>query len=277
MKKQLIKEDKFGTKTYKVVRPCSRCGGLGRIDHFRYISGGICFKCNGAGIEEGIEKEFTEERRAQLDAQAKRRAERKAEKELQERLANKEAHNKEFFESHGFNAEGVGYVCVGNTYPKKEEIKANGGKWESLLCVWIMPKSLEGVETVKTFVATIYELSGIGEYLPYINGESCPNFQEEYNSKNTEYVGEIGQKLTITVEIKRIFYHDYELSYGVHAESTLLIMEDDEGHCVTWKASKWLDDVKEGDKITISGKIKDHDTYNGIKQTVLTRCKYTKD
>jgi len=28
---------------------CHRCDGLGRIDHFRHVAQGECFKCEGAG------------------------------------------------------------------------------------------------------------------------------------------------------------------------------------------------------------------------------------
>lgn len=31
--------------------PCTRCGGLGVIDHFRHINGGQCFECGGSGIK----------------------------------------------------------------------------------------------------------------------------------------------------------------------------------------------------------------------------------
>jgi len=28
---------------------CGKCNGKGKIDHYHYVSGGVCFKCDGAG------------------------------------------------------------------------------------------------------------------------------------------------------------------------------------------------------------------------------------
>jgi len=35
----------------KAAAPCSRCGGKGRIERFGHIADGVCFKCNGSGID----------------------------------------------------------------------------------------------------------------------------------------------------------------------------------------------------------------------------------
>ena len=30
---------------------CSRCGGSGRLDGYRHVQGGICFRCDGNGVD----------------------------------------------------------------------------------------------------------------------------------------------------------------------------------------------------------------------------------
>lgn len=30
---------------------CDRCNGSGYLDQYHYVEGGICFKCNGEGVD----------------------------------------------------------------------------------------------------------------------------------------------------------------------------------------------------------------------------------
>lgn len=30
---------------------CTRCGGHGKIHHYKHVDDGICFKCGGSGVE----------------------------------------------------------------------------------------------------------------------------------------------------------------------------------------------------------------------------------
>jgi DnaJ-class molecular chaperone len=30
-------------------KKCGKCNGKGKIDHYHYVSGGVCFSCDGAG------------------------------------------------------------------------------------------------------------------------------------------------------------------------------------------------------------------------------------
>ena len=31
-------------------KACPKCGGSGKIDHFRHVANGDCFKCAGSGV-----------------------------------------------------------------------------------------------------------------------------------------------------------------------------------------------------------------------------------
>lgn len=45
-----------GSKKILAEVTCSRCSGNGRLENFRQVDGGICFKCDGTGVEK---KELT--------------------------------------------------------------------------------------------------------------------------------------------------------------------------------------------------------------------------
>ena len=71
----------------------------------------------------------------------------------------------------------------------------------------------------------------------------------------------------------------YETQYGTMNVYTFV---DDDGNVYVWKTSKdmgycvngyWQVSEK-GSRLTLTGKIKDHKEYKGVKQTMLTRCKY---
>ena len=44
---QKVKEE----RAYEATRyqPCGKCNGKGKISHYHYVSGGVCFACDGAG------------------------------------------------------------------------------------------------------------------------------------------------------------------------------------------------------------------------------------
>lgn len=45
-----------GSKKVLAEITCIRCSGHGRLENFRQVDGGICFKCDGTGVEK---KELT--------------------------------------------------------------------------------------------------------------------------------------------------------------------------------------------------------------------------
>jgi hypothetical protein len=82
--------------------------------------------------------------------------------------------------------------------------------------------------------------------------------------------GAVGAKLTVSgvVRMAREMDNPYDYYGGVR---TLLVV-DTPGGTVKWMASKALP-VDRGDAITLTGKVKAHDDYQGEAQTVLTHCK----
>lgn len=99
---ELIRIDRNGTKYYKGVTPCDRCGGVGvyfvGVHNGQLIPSsvqhGVCFKCGGSGEQLTTWKEYTPEYMEKLTAQrAKRRAKWEAEhaEEIAEREREKQA------------------------------------------------------------------------------------------------------------------------------------------------------------------------------------------
>lgn len=104
----------------------------------------------------------------------------------------------------------------------------------------------------------------------------------------SEYIGTVGQKISAEVTLINEFeFVDYKFSYYGTTNYTY-IMHDAEGNVLIWKTTSslmfdWIDSkgdyqcdvIRKGDKLMISGKVKEHSEYKGTKQTVLTRCKFS--
>ena len=82
----LMRVDRNGTKYYKGMIECDRCGGAGiyyiGVHNGKplpsWVDGGVCFKCGGEGKVEGEWKEYTPEYEAKLEARRAKRAEEQA-------------------------------------------------------------------------------------------------------------------------------------------------------------------------------------------------------
>jgi len=79
----------------------------------------------------------------------------------------------------------------------------------------------------------------------------------------SQFVGNIGEKVTLTCTIDRIFY--FQNDYGLQSIFTMWC----DGNVIVYKGSACLGE--KGDIIEVSAKVKKHDVYNGTKQTVLLR------
>lgn len=103
-----------------------------------------------------------------------------------------------------------------------------------------------------------------------------------------DYIGSIGDRITADVKMVSIFeYQDYKFSY-YGATRYIYTMRDDAGNVLVYKSGAYLaikignkdrwgnpveTGIRRGDKISISGMVKDHSEYKGTKQTVLQRVR----
>lgn len=98
------------------------------------------------------------------------------------------------------------------------------------------------------------------------------SIQRECNAKSN-YIGEVGEK--IDIEVSYLKFNSFDSFYGSSYKRTYLYMFlDDSSNCIVWRTGK-EEDFKVGDKVRLVGKIKEHKEYKGLKQTILTRAKYT--
>jgi hypothetical protein len=91
----------------------------------------------------------------------------------------------------------------------------------------------------------------------------------EKQGKVSAHVGIEGGKFSGRVKVVSV--RTFEPQNWYENVRTLVRMEQD-GNVLTWWTST-APQVEADDEIDIKGTIKKHDEYNGVKQTVLTRCK----
>lgn len=85
--------------------------------------------------------------------------------------------------------------------------------------------------------------------------------------KSSEYVGEIGERIIVNV-ISFNLVSSWDTLYGT---TYLYKFTDDFENVFIWYASNGSFDSQS--VVTVKGTVKDHSEFNGVKQTVLTRCK----
>lgn len=92
------------------------------------------------------------------------------------------------------------------------------------------------------------------------------------NAPKTEsqHIGNVGDKYEGSATLASI--HTYETHFTYYGKTNYIYKFTDENdNTIIWKTSnKYLE---EGKIYQIKGRIKEHNEYNGDKQTVLTRCK----
>ena len=90
---------------------------------------------------------------------------------------------------------------------------------------------------------------------------------EQADLKKSIYLGEINDRMTFEIESWKALT-SWETEWGV---TVLYRFIDINGNVIIWKSSKYIADEKEISKLT--GTIKEHKDFNGVKQTIVTRCK----
>ena len=90
---------------------------------------------------------------------------------------------------------------------------------------------------------------------------------EQADLKKSIYLGEINDRMTFEIESWKALT-SWETMYGI---TVLYRFIDINGNVIIWKSSKYIDSEKEIKKLT--GTVKEHKDFNGVKQTIVTRCK----
>ena len=87
---------------------------------------------------------------------------------------------------------------------------------------------------------------------------------------DSDFVGTVGERVRDMV----VTFED-EFSFdGYYGTTYVLIFRDADGNAIKWMTSSPSINACEGDTVVMTATIKEHSSYNGEKQTLVTRCKF---
>ena len=295
-KKILIRTDKNGTKYYQAVVDCDRCQGRGwfatgtcngqlvpaRPDD------AVCYKCGGSGKVVETVKEYTPEYAAKLAERREKAAAKKAAQVEAQRKEQMESNRAASLKQNGFSQDGVTFLFLGDTFDLKDEIKAVGGKFDGTIG-WHIDHPVDGFQFLQIQFDEVAEFSVWGWVQIKANKQDIDGRKKEAMNKlngvkPSEYIGIVGQKISVEASLIRHASYDVRFAKGMWGTSTVNVytFADANGNLIVWKTSTYIDmrgeddrytPIKKGDRVLITGTVKELSEYKGEKQTVLTRCK----
>jgi len=106
-------------------------------------------------------------------------------------------------------------------------------------------------------------------YKRYLEKKACDEKREAERltaAAASSYVGDVGQRITVKMATANLVT-SWESDYG---RTYLYKFTDEQGNVYIWYASRG---IEAHDGMTIKATIKNHNERDGVKQTVITRCK----
>lgn len=260
-----------------VQTTCDRCGGSGMYIIPPFFSG-TCFQCNGMGKLNKWVKAYTPseyDRYVKNQEKARERKKEKEEKRIEELKNNSEANKAKLIEKFGFDVNDPAiYVVTGNTFEIKDILKERGAHYNCCFN-WYFNTEVEvpeGHELVKIPFDKVYDWNPITKSIDIKDDakEIVTELKAEREPKsNSEYVGEIKERLRdleVTLKSARPIT-------GPYGTSILFTFDYNENQLVWFTSSPpELDKAIVGHTYLLTGTVKAHDEYNGVKQTKINRC-----
>ena len=294
MGQRLVRTDKNGTQ-YWVDDRCPKCGGTGYIECYAYHDGGICYQCGGSGYGQTSWKVYTPEYQAKLNERRQARNE-KRKNDFAEHLP-------EYFQELGLTSEGHCFVVLAPTFGKSDELKADGARFNGSW--WYLDHDDQKWETAeydaskiiikdlsKKRVLWFYPGDDSKGQLKYIADDLRAEKRKQGNLKTTsEFYGAEGDKVQVEVILDHMFKFDTTDWTGHDCTKYGFKFSDDAGHHFVWITGKdWWSvlgfnlgdqefgrreaiDTFIGKTFSLKGSVKAHKEREGLKETVLTRCK----
>jgi len=128
-----------------------------------------------------------------------------------------------------------------------------------------IPIALSGFAAVKHFGRLAYMPLAYERYKERKAREDQREAERAAAAATSDFVGTVGQRITIPAATAKLV-----TSWDGYWGTTFLYKFTDEaGNVYVWKSSKCVE-IKDG--MTVKGSVKEHSEYNGVKQTVITRC-----
>lgn len=273
---QVDKVDEDAHKVH-VFTKCWKCGGTGQYAWF-----GTCFSCNGSGYHSKWVKGYTEdEYEKYVAAQEKAKAKRveKAIAKQEDLKANSEVNKKALLEKFGFDVENpmVYLVAGGNTYNIKDELKTRGARYNAVFN-WYFTKETEvpeGYKLVTVKFDDVYDWNPLTKRIDF--KEDAKKIADAAKAQATpsslsEFVGDIKERMR-DLEVTLTDARAVSSAYGT---SIMFTFKQGENILVWFTSCPPNDeDAVIGHKYLLTGTVKDHKVYEGVKQTYLNRCKLT--
>ena len=261
---------------------CDRCNGSGiAISHVcngqpvPYVNdGGICYSCNGAGyfrkeIRLYTDKEFEQMEKASAKAAERREAAR--EQKIKAEYANKRA---KWLEENGFNENLTTFVYFpADSFEVKDSLKDAGFHFSKNL-LWHIANIPEGYED-KVVEIALDQVAEIGAWGEGFYRPGARTFVDDI-LKNCRPIEESTSEWLF--EEKERFYDYAVVLKSVRGMETrfgwtqLVKFEDANGNILQWWTAVEIK-AEVGDHVLLTGTVKAHDEYKGIKSTTVTRCR----
>ena len=257
---------------------CDRCGGSGMYIIPRAFQG-TCFACGGAGVIRKRVKAYTTDEYEKYLATQTRAKERKAEKraaEIAKLQEESEANLRVALEEAGYETEHpqIWLVIGENTYAIKDTLKGLGCKYKpefGWYCTHtvdvpadynIVPVPFDEVCDWNPVTKRISVKENAKEVADAAKAKAMPK-------SNSEFIGEVKQRLR-DLHVMLTGCRTIETYYGISLVYTFKMGDN----VLTWFCSgKGIDpDIEVGDVVLLTGTVKEHKEYNGVKQTYLNRC-----
>ena len=236
--------------------------------------GGVCLKCGGSGVITKevrlyTDKEFEQMEKANIKAAEKREAAR--EQKMKAEYANK---REKWLEENCFNENLTTFVYFpADSFEVKDSLKDAGFKFNRSL-LWHIANIPEGYED-KVVEITLDQVAEIGAW-----GEGCyrPNARTFVDDmlKNCRPIEESTSEWLF--EEKERFYDYAVVLKSVRGMETrfgytqLVKFEDANGNILQWWTAVEIK-AEVDDQVLLTGTVKAHDEYKGVKSTTVTRCK----
>ena len=261
-----------------VEKQCDRCGGSGMYIIPRAFQG-TCFACGGAGIIRKRVKAYTPdeyEKYLASQTRAKERKEEQREAKIAQLMADSEANFRIALEEAGYdvNLPQIWLVTGENTYAVKDKLKELGYKYKpefGWYCTHLVDIPVNyGIVGIpfdevcqwNPLTKKISIKENAKEIADAAKAEAMPK-------SNSEFIGEVKQRLR-DLHVILTGCRTIETYYGISLVYTFKMGDN----ILTWFCSgKGIDpDIEVGEAVLLTGTVKDHKIYNGVKQTYLNRC-----
>ena len=272
----IVKVDEKARKAY-IEETCDKCGGTGTYAWF-----GTCFRCNGGGRFGQWVKADTPEEYEKYVANQEKAKMRKAEKKAAEMLgleSASEENKRIYLAENGYDVENpLVWLVLGDTYAIKDALKEAGCRFKPELG-WYASHPIDvpagyGITSVP-FDEVFDWKWRIKKALIKEEAKEVVDAAKEacMPKSNSEYIGEEKERLR-DLHVTLVGSRTVESYYGTSILYTFKMGDN----VLTWFCSgAGLDeDIEKGDTILLTGTVKKHQIYNGVKQTVLNRCKAVK-